>query len=400
MIKSSQPLQISLWLRRPPLQKLQVPSTNMAISSTQLCSARCSVHAWLEMTSSTIITGHEFCLLFFVLYWYLYKFLNSVSFRQVYLPNFMLRGRLALADFSWQFKIRIQTGRQNGGEARRRRKSDNSSKRTLFLALVVCQQVLQELVEKRRILLHINKDSFSSWSSSWVIFECSWKTEKRSELQRTALKKTFCSSHWSSGGKKDIDDLPDMPCTSDYVKKNVTKKVTPNSKISSAKCVVHQQTKKVTKRRKLNYGSNIDTTDIFETKLTELREKLKEKTNQIEKLTEEVQLSNKQNVSYEQQLRFFSKDKENCTFSYANLKNKEKIFEYMTGLSLCDFYCLHEWIELYLTAMVYPDCKDHHSAQRKLSKKTELMRFLTICRHALHLGIMAFMTNTSTNTIL
>lgn len=133
-----------------------------------------------------------------------------------------------------------------------------------------------------------------------------------------------------------------MPCTSDYVKKNVTKKVNPNSKISSAKCVVHQQTKKVTKRRKLKYGSNIDTTDIFETKLTELRGKLKEKTNQVEKLTEEVQLSNKQNVSYEQQLRFFSKDKENCTFSYANLTNKEKIFEYMTGLSLCDFYCLYE----------------------------------------------------------
>lgn len=85
--------------------------------------------------------------------------------------------------------------------------------------------------------------------------------------------------HWSSGSRKDIDDLPDVLCTNDYVKKNVTKKlVTPNSKISSAKRVIHQQqTKKVTKRRKLNYGSNIDTTDIFETELTELREKLKEK---------------------------------------------------------------------------------------------------------------------------
>lgn len=110
-----------------------------------------------------------------------------------------------------------------------------------------------------------------------------------------------------------------------------------------------------------------------------------------------MQLLNKQNVSYEQQLRSFSKDKENCTFSYANLKNKEKKFEYMTGLSLCDFDCLYECIEPYLTAMVYPDCKAHHNAQRKLSKKTELMCFLTICRHTLHLGIMAFISNTCTS---
>ena len=70
----------------------------------------------------------------------------------------------------------------------------------------------------------------------------------------------------------------------------------------------------------------------------------------------------------------------------------------MTGLSVCDFDILYECIESYRTAVVYPDCKAHHSAQRKLSKKTELMFFFMICRHTLHLGIVAFMTNTSDAT--
>ena len=49
--------------RRPPLQELQVPSVNRAISSTQLCSVRCSVHARLEMSTSTI-TSHDRTILF------------------------------------------------------------------------------------------------------------------------------------------------------------------------------------------------------------------------------------------------------------------------------------------------------------------------------------------------
>ena len=125
----------------------------------------------------------------------------------------------------------------------------------------------------------------------------------------------------------------------------------------------------------MNYGSQINTTKNLEIELEELGEKLKEKINQIEKLTEEVELLNKQNVSYKQQVRFFSQNNANCAFSYASLKNKEERFEYMTGLSVCNFDCLYEFIEPYRTAIVYPDCKVHHSAQRKLSKETELTCF-------------------------
>ena len=36
--------------------------------------------------------------------------------------------------------------------------------------------------------------------------------------------------------------------------------------------------------------------------------------------------------------------------------------------------------------------------QRKLTKRTELMCFMTVCRHILHLGIVGYMTSTSVST--
>ena len=53
--------------------------------------------------------------------------------------------------------------------------------------------------------------------------------------------------------------------------------------------------------------------------------------------------------------------------------------------------------------MVYPDCKvDTDSSShrhRKLDKQTELVSFLTICKHALDLGIMGWMTSTRASTM-
>lgn len=86
------------------------------------------------------------------------------------------------------------------------------------------------------------------------------------------------------------------------------------------------------------------------------------------------------------------------TFSYACLKLYPQQFLYITGLSLNDFDCLFECVQAYISAIVYPDCKGYESGQRKLTKSTELMCFLTICRHTLLLGIMGFMTSTSEST--
>ena len=51
----------------------------------------------------------------------------------------------------------------------------------------------------------------------------------------------------------------------------------------------------------------------------------------------------------------------------------------------------------YSDAIIYPDCKG--TGQRSLGKPTELFAVLTICRHSLHQGAMAFMLKAGKSTI-
>ena len=76
----------------------------------------------------------------------------------------------------------------------------------------------------------------------------------------------------------------------------------------------------------------------------------------------------------------------------------QKMF-FMTGLTVIEFDCLFECVEPFLCAIVYPDCKESETHLRKLDKQTELLCFLSVCRHALHLGVVAWMTGTSASTI-
>ena len=71
----------------------------------------------------------------------------------------------------------------------------------------------------------------------------------------------------------------------------------------------------------------------------------------------------------------------------------------MSGLTVDDFNCVLECIKPYISVIIYPDCKTNQDGQRKLTKRTELLCYFTICRHALHLGVMTFLTNTSDSTI-
>ena len=47
--------------------------------------------------------------------------------------------------------------------------------------------------------------------------------------------------------------------------------------------------------------------------------------------------------------------------------------------------------------IIYPDCKG--TGERSVHKPTELFAVLTICRHSLHQGVMAFMLKVGENTI-
>ena len=88
-------------------------------------------------------------------------------------------------------------------------------------------------------------------------------------------------------------------------------------------------------------------------------------------------------------------------FTYMILKDKQDKFFYLTGLTTHEFDCLYECVETFLYLIRYPDCKGGglETKSRKLDTKTELMAFFTICRHSLHLGIMARMVQTSVSTI-
>lgn len=87
-------------------------------------------------------------------------------------------------------------------------------------------------------------------------------------------------------------------------------------------------------------------------------------------------------------------------FSYECLKLRpQNFFFYMSGLTVDDFDCVFDCIEPYISVIIYPDCKNNQEGQRRLTKRTEILCFLTICRHTLHLGIMAFLTNTSDSTM-
>ena len=87
---------------------------------------------------------------------------------------------------------------------------------------------------------------------------------------------------------------------------------------------------------------------------------------------------------------------EGQTFSYEALMRYPDRIYYMTGLTLSELDFLYECLEPFLHTIVYPDChNDDSSHLRKLNTKTELIRFLTICRHALDLGVIAWMTGSS-----
>ena len=131
--------------------------------------------------------------------------------------------------------------------------------------------------------------------------------------------------------------------------------------------------------------------------IDDLLEQLRSKTNEVNQLSDLVKTLKIQNETYQSQLQKFPHTTEKTTCSYKCLKKNPKQFFYLTGLCVEDFDCLFACVEPYISAMIYPNyCKTHQ--QRKLIKRTELMCFMTICRHTLHLGITGYMSGTSVST--
>ena len=84
-------------------------------------------------------------------------------------------------------------------------------------------------------------------------------------------------------------------------------------------------------------------------------------------------------------------------FTYQNLKKQPKMFKYLCGLTVEMFDMLFELVQPYVCVIQYPDCSG--TGDRSIEKVTELLAFLTICRHGLHLGVMSYMLSRSNSTV-
>ena len=129
----------------------------------------------------------------------------------------------------------------------------------------------------------------------------------------------------------------------------------------------------------------------------ELARKLEEKEAEMESMKSQVQyLLEKEKI---QESKTF--DMKRGQFNYMILKDKQNKLLYSTGLTTYEFGCLCECVEPFLYLIRYPDSKGggFETKSRTLDAKTELMTFFRICRHSLHLEIMAWIVQTSVSTI-
>ena len=221
-------------------------------------------------------------------------------------------------------------------------------------------------------------------------------------------KGVICSEHWSKGSRISMDDLPDRSTSHSYVQKKTSFITTPE-KIESAKRCLKSEGRQGKIRRKierLDVKPQVDPRDeviesisnensVLKAKLLQVQGALKQREKDMAKMIEELSVLRNEEGQFKRQLHFFQVEFERTLFTYENVV-KEGQCHYMTGLSENEFNCLYECVEPFFECMVYPDCKSNEC--RKMDKETELMCFLTISCHALHLGVMGWMTNTSAST--
>ena len=86
------------------------------------------------------------------------------------------------------------------------------------------------------------------------------------------------------------------------------------------------------------------------------------------------------------------------SFDIKNIIRNPSQFQYLCGLSSDQFNLVYECLQPYTHLIPYPDCISNNN-KRSVDTKTELFSVLTICRHGLHQGVMAFMLKKSKSTM-
>ncbi|XP_028518951.1 uncharacterized protein LOC110252056 [Exaiptasia diaphana] len=172
-------------------------------------------------------------------------------------------------------------------------------------------------------------------------------------------------------------------------------------KVTAAKQALHDENKRPKKKRRILQYSRQSKDDDGGVDMTQLREELKKKNKEIEKLQAQVENLLQEQKSQEKNFDILFSGLKRGQFSYGNLKEQpSKVFD-LSGFSIEEFDCLYHCVQPFVHLICYPDCKTDGllTNNRKLDLKTELMTFFTVSRHSLHLSVMAWMVQGSEATI-
>ena len=253
-------------------------------------------------------------------------------------------------------------------------------------------------------------------------------------------KQVICSVHWSKGERLSPDDIPDVICSKEQQKKleSLMEKTPSKSlkkKVSCARrvlveanndtrsepkstrkrkapqerlfeCKDKQSVKKRKKARSALEKENFSLQVQIKTLISE-NKALSEKDSEIERLQQEMTaLQDKMKFeldSFEQKIKEMKFELNKRKFTYDCLKNREKEFFDMCGLTVNEFDCLFGCLIPFLHLIVYPDCVQSleklDSNNKLLDSRTELLVTLTVARHAVDLVIMAKLVGGSSSTI-
>ena len=136
---------------------------------------------------------------------------------------------------------------------------------------------------------------------------------------------------------------------------------------------------------------------VLQAKLLEVQETLRSQEKELTRMVEQVAALKTGQQEYERQVKLFQSEFQRSRFTYDHVMKRGQCF-YMTGLAESEFNCLFECVDPFIDCLIYPDCSSCEVSRRKLDKRTELMCYMTVLRHDLHLVVMGLMSTTSAAT--
>ena len=246
----------------------------------------------------------------------------------------------------------------------------------------------------------------------------------------------ICSEHWSKGARDNTSDLPDISVPDSQMQRlenevcKIEEKLvkSPGSKDLRTKLKTAKRNVEVAlqlrepikperapppperapppppKKRLLSHRELTNKVNKQLERISSLEQQVEQQSSIIQQQQETIEQLNMEVSRLQLKNSYIQTDNNTLqhkvaaqSFTYSNLVKDPDQFKYMCGLTVDQFQIVNSIVEPYSHCIEYPDCKG--TGSRALDKATELLVFLTICRHALHLGIMAYILNLGESTV-